>query len=351
MTFIKMNKLFLVLTLLLYQAVGPKILNERTFDNSVTFIVGIDKNTENPFYSMAAEFFYTNPKHKTELIIHDFSSLEEIINFLNLNKPSNGKNWEVVNIVNHSSEFGLNMPLYKGGENLTTKEWQIHSQNKNHRLPAFIKYIGQDSLITFWGCSFGNQESHLFHLSKIFKGENGNAQIRSPNKRLFFYKDEMSHHVKHFYTDEYSLFSHSLRFDNKNFPLLFKQKYPNKNIKWENVTLLQNKGDMSNTYYSATEIKIKFYIPLAVLKTYHTLSSFMLAQPEITKTLNDRNISLHDLNVDILPTDDDNVVLLLCKTLKHSILQKSLQRENDIFVYANPNQKKQNIDSTDISNL
>lgn len=303
-------------------------------NNSITFIVGKDVNPNNPFYGMADSFFRNHPTYKTEYIVHSATSIEEIIKFLDDNPPHEKKHWENVNIVSHSSEYGLDMPLTKGGDRLTTKIWQEFNRKQHSGLPPYIRHLNKQSLITFWGCSFGRQKNQIQNLSKLFSSIDGPTKIRSPKERLHFHSNSDTNDIEHFYSREFSLYSQGNSPSPQELHEAYKYQFDHIDIDWVSALSNEFQGELDHPAYSSSDITIRFFLPIDILKSYRTLNRFIVNQPEIMSTLEERDISLNHVELTLTETKKENLMLLDIRTTKHSILTKIDTIDDSIMAYS-----------------
>ncbi|WNO08628.1 hypothetical protein [Teredinibacter sp. KSP-S5-2] len=308
--------------------------NNNTTPHSITFIVGQDSDTKNAFYQTAELFFSLNPTYKTEHMVKSLSSIEGIVNYLHNTPPAGGNFWKTINIVSHSSEYGLNMNLTEDGKQITTKQLDEITQSAFDGFPSIVRHLNSESLITFWGCSFGKQQAHLKKIAQLFNSIDGSVSVRSPNMRIHFFYDLNNNFVDRFYSEEYSIYSDTEELTSSELARAFQYQYPDSKTGWQTALSTPISDTLLQPAYSASTINIKFYAPRDILKTYQTLNQFMLAQPEIMDSLNNHNISINKLNIEIKDTDRENIALINCTTIKHSILTRSNLREKDIMVYA-----------------
>ncbi len=331
MKFINMLVILVTAAVIVIHYKNPKPLSH---PNSITFIVGEDLQSKNRFYHLAKEFFLTDPDYKTEIVTTSARSLEEIVVFLNQSKPPQGGNWKIVNIVTHSSEYGLQMPLRKNGGNITTKTWQELNITAQTGFSKTIQHLNKESVITIWGCSLGHHPQQLASLSELFKSTDGPTQIRSPSKRLYFERDVESQKIHHYYADEFWVYTPPKAIAQSDLAMAFEQRYPRLNIDWNDALAHKYHGDISEPSYDKKDVEIYFYAPLDVLETYRTLYDFMIAQPEIVTRLRAFQLNLNEMDYKLTESAQKNIIVIRCKSIKHAILRKSREQENAIMMFS-----------------
>ncbi len=313
---------------------SPATAAAQSGSNSITFISNKDKDESNPFYDMAKSFFSHDPHYKTELVVDHLHDLESIVTYLNENKPPKGDEWSIVNIVTHSSQFGLSMrltPKMKLG--IKTKTWQEFDEKYRSNFPRKVSTLSRDSLVTLWGCSFGKKKEHLSALAGLFYGRNGPAKLRSPSQRLFFSRDIEKNSIRHFFVEEYTVFSK----DKKEEAVLageFRARYGFSVEDWAVAMASTSLVHEEDAFLESSEFKISFHVDRESLNRFRTVKAFMKFQPEIKTYLKDLDISLSELAVHVVKGGGRAHMRLTATTNIYTVLQKTKKTEEEVMVYA-----------------
>lgn len=302
--------------------------------NSITFVAGDDVDQTNTFYKMATQFFFENDQYKTEIVIDHLRSLEDIVEYLNSHKPPQGEYWSTINIVTHSSRFGLQVAITNDANKTTTKSWQEFSKKYRHKFPRVIKHLRKSSVVTVWGCSFGKTPKNLKHLRQLFRGVDGLAILRSPNKRLFFKLDSIGQEIRHFYSDEYTV---NFKEENTPPPVLlerFKHEFVDANIDWEVALATQGIKNDNLPFHSSSVLRIKFYVDKSALNSYRTLKRFVRNQPEIMNHLQGVGLALKSMKFSVERASVGQTMVVIAETQRVTVCKKSSDGDAEVMIYA-----------------
>ena len=79
---------------------------------SITFILGNDVKATNSFYSNASYFYNMNDHYKTDFVVHNCTSLIDVLNYLK--SQHDGFGYSTINLVVHGNPWqGLRLPIDK----------------------------------------------------------------------------------------------------------------------------------------------------------------------------------------------------------------------------------------------
>ena len=258
---------------------------EGEYLRSITFIVDPEtKGASSEFYSLTNEIFLMHEHYKTEFVIN-VRSLLEISTYLNKTKPPAGDAWGRVDIVAHSSEQGLTIPIANNDNTLADfkalKEVVISKPKTKH--------IDGSTVITIWACGLGKYADYLSSLKQFFEGHKGSPTIRSPKLNTHFARDPNTGKASVFFAEEYYLYS--LRKVEDQLAKRFRHIYGRK-VDW--LQALNNNETIigSNSFSEQRERRVKIVVDKEWLKEYRTLEQLVS-----TMELEGFTLASHKLNV------------------------------------------------------
>lgn len=196
-----------------------EITNERP---SVTFILGKDKGKTNQYYHSATQIFSENLKYKTDYVITDLTTIEEVKNYLAKHTYTP---WGIVNIVTHSTSWsGLSIKLKKADAQILDVYTLSKIINSSSFNPIPNNILDNNSEIRLLGCGLGKHQQLMQMLSIYFGGHDlARPTIKSPIDYLYMAVDEKS--IKTF-KNGFALINPLFKNDNRKILKIINQKNP-----------------------------------------------------------------------------------------------------------------------------
>jgi len=164
------------------QLVNPSTpqLNNSSTRQHITFIMGEDKDPENPYYMQAENYYRTHPEARTEWVITHLRSLKEVRDYLT--EHAQGK-WGIINLVVHSNEWtGMGVSVLPEGVRATSES--IYAAiDEGHFRPLPSDIADERTELQIHACALGKNEDLLDAISTAFGGEaKGSPRVRSTKK-------------------------------------------------------------------------------------------------------------------------------------------------------------------------
>lgn len=154
-----------------------------TDTDSITFLLGEDRNARNLYFAKAKTYFRDNPSEKTTRQITGCQSLLDVRDYLSLNRPKTGP-WRRINLVVHGNEWtGINIPVMPGVPRTTLKT--LETAIGGGDFPPLPDGLADSATqILVHGCNIGRDEALLRMLSRAFGGDD--AQCPTVRSARFF---------------------------------------------------------------------------------------------------------------------------------------------------------------------
>ena len=174
-------------------------------ENNITFILGEDKDLDNPYYQQAEKYYRNHPTEKTEEVITHCRSISAMRNYLNENPPVNQAPWNKINIVVHSNQWnGIGVPVSDDGTRTTTAILQSAIDN-GEICPLPKNIINKNTSFNFHACGLGQNQAMLNQLAFAFSGDKKQkANVRSSRYFVFYNaeknnSDKVEKYLSHFW--------------------------------------------------------------------------------------------------------------------------------------------------------
>jgi len=279
----------------------------RSGGDSVTFLLGEDRSSRNPYFKLAADYFRTNHLEKTDREISGCRSLLDVRDFLANNRPASGP-WHRINFVVHGNQWtGMNFPVSPGVPRATTKSLY---QAAFLGLPASA--IDSSTQIVVHGCNLGRDTALLVGLSWAFGHASGvfPVVISARYFNLFDQPSEQPAPLKRFLAD-----SRFVIFPSSQFPgnsLIAKQlaeKYPDDTTNWRKALsrLKPDQPGASYVHYFTIPVKWTAIYPDSTNRpTLDNLPEqyrWIAMQTELSAQLTDIGIAAQQFNWTFTKTD------------------------------------------------
>jgi hypothetical protein len=230
--------------------------------SSIAFILGDDKESDNPYYDEAFRYYTTNADEKTDFVIRSCRSLLEVKDYLKNHKSSKGPAWGTVHLVSHGNQWtGLSVKVTPDSKRATTR--RIVEYTKSHLFES-LEQTGVDAQtkIFLHGCGVGNNRGLVDAVNAFFGGK---AMVFAP--RLFEYYAstgvennwQSQRYVAGAWFVSYPMgdkpSSHSLSNE-------LREKYPDARIDWQRALSHEQPVWIGDVYHYTFEVPVKWVIPL-----------------------------------------------------------------------------------------
>lgn len=173
---------------------------------SVTFIMGVDRNKGNDFYTQATKYFRSNPAGKTDFIIQDVATLSDVIDWLQKGTPHK-QMYSDINIVSHGNPWqGMSVPVASGYYRCSYSTLQHAITNRKIK-PLSSVFADSLTTIKIISCAVGRDKDFGKALSALFTGAynpKNKPLISVPTSYLTFTEDnKMTEAAYYFITSKH----------------------------------------------------------------------------------------------------------------------------------------------------
>ena len=262
---------------------------------SITFILGDDKESDNPFYKEATNYYLFNEEGKTEQVVTSCRSLLEVQNYLNTNQSLNELPWGLINLVSHGNQWlGLSVKVTPYSKRATPERIREYMKSDSLiRLSDSI--IDNETEIFIHACGLGNNKDMMHAMADVFSG--GNSKPKVTASKLFeFYTsvkgNKAVRECQRYYADaQFISYKMGYRPEDQVVVNLLNQKYPNSKIDFKDAVNREQARFVGDTYHYTFDIPVKWVIKYKDSVSYPNLSTKKLQkewineQKEITDIL------------------------------------------------------------------
>ena len=160
------------------------------YRENITFILGTDVSSKNPFYREAERFYRQDTEHGTEMVITDCLTLRAVRNYLSAHKPRNGKPYGIINLVSHGNRWqGLKVAVtsdYARTTNETIDD--VFEKDNFPELPDEI--VDDKSKIVLHACGLGDDAVLLKKIGVLFGGSKIRPAVIASRHFEYYYSEE-----------------------------------------------------------------------------------------------------------------------------------------------------------------
>lgn len=234
---------------------------------SITFILGEDKDTQNPYYTEATKYYQYNISGKTTYLEIKCRSLVEVRNYLVNHAPGNKKPWGLINLVSHGDQWlGLSVKVAPDSKRATLARLQEYVFNGTFS-PLSDSIIDQQSEIAIHACGIGNNPEFIKTLGMVFKSTSFIPEIRAPH--LFeFYSTETNKagepESRQYMTQAWMIsFKKGEQPGNIAICNMFHEKYPNDKIEWQDALNREHPRFGGDIYSYTFDIPVNLVINIS----------------------------------------------------------------------------------------
>ncbi len=271
---------------------------------SITFILGDDIDTSNPFYYNASLYFTENEKDKTDKVVNGCYTLLDVQKYLLNNRPSNYRAWGKINLVSHGNQYiGLSAKATPDSKRANTEEILKNVEAGNLlNIPSNI--IDDKTEIELHGCGLGNNERLLSAIEVAFSDQTSCPNVIASKYFEYFTEDNIDNRNIKRYDADFKMLSYKMGYKPEDHILAkkFAKKFPNENIDWAKAiknTTAQDKGDV---FHFSFDIPLKWVFAYdteeeaPILKTKKARMEWAKNNPEIMAQLNELELPADDFN-------------------------------------------------------
>jgi hypothetical protein len=236
-----------------------------TSRSSIAFILGEDKETDNPYYAEALRYYSTNPEGKTDFVINTCRSLVDVKEYLKKNKSPNNLPWGTIHLVSHGNQWtGLSVKISPDSKRATLQRILEHIQSDQYEsLKPTV--IDAETQLLLHGCGIGNNGALVEAVSSFFSNKNNRPMIFAP--KLFEYYASTGSEKKlqsQRYVAQSWLISYPMA--DKPSPNLLtnelREKYSDARVDWQSALSREQPRWIGDAYHYTFEVPVKWIIPI-----------------------------------------------------------------------------------------
>ena len=273
---------------------------------SITFILGEDRELDNPYYAEAFNYYLFNEEGKTEYVVTTCRSLLEVRNYLAQNPPSNHLPWGLINLVSHGNQWlGLSVRVQPDGKRTSVENLQEYIDNSLFKpLPDTI--LDQQSQLFIHGCGVGNNHALVEAIGKAFGGKNITPRVKA--SCLFEYYASIKNNgavietQRYFTRVWYTVYKKGYRPEDFILCRKLQEKYPDTTMDWQDALSREQPRWAGDIYHYTFEVPVKWVISyphkdsLPDVSTKEKQLEWIRSQPDIVTALEKIEIPVEKFN-------------------------------------------------------
>ncbi|MDP4274064.1 MAG: hypothetical protein Q8907_07285 [Bacteroidota bacterium] len=233
---------------------------------SITFILGEDKDTAYSYYSEAGKYYKYNRQAHTEYLVTSCRSLLEVQSYLAIHHPANHQPWGLINLVVHGNPWlGLSVPVAPGLKRASPGNiLEYISRNLTAGLEDSL--VDCKTIIYICGCGLGNDKVLLDAVASFFKGKTAKPKVLA--SKLFEYyisenkEDGMIETHKYQAQSWYAYYRKGMEPDKSELIRKLRQHYPKASLKWKKALAHKSAEKPGDIFHYS------FDVPLSWIVTY-----------------------------------------------------------------------------------
>jgi len=271
---------------------------------SVTFILGDDIDSSNPFYRNAQQYFKYNDKDKTDLIVTSCNTLLDVQEYLLHQKKSTLVPWGKINMVSHGNQYiGLSTKVTPNSKRASADQiLDCLDNNELYTLPKDI--IDANTRIELHGCGLGNSLPLLSAFEMAFSNGTDCPEITASKYFEYFINTKESISSIEKFDADFKIVSFKMGYqpEDRILKKKFAKKYPDAKVDW--TMALENKVgyESGDVFHFSFDVPLKWIFvfeeeeEVPVLKTKKARMEWAKQNEEIIQTLSKIEIQPDDFN-------------------------------------------------------
>ncbi|MFO7655707.1 MAG: hypothetical protein R6W78_01460 [Bacteroidales bacterium] len=276
------------------------------FRESITFILGEDKEQDNPYYAEAENYYLFNKEEKTTYVITGIRFLTDVLQYLKDNPPVNQMPWGTINLVSHGNQWiGLSAQIAPGSGRTTAERLDAYLANDTLMVLSDNITDGH-TIIYVRGCGIGNNQRLIENIGMLFRNVHSAPVVRA--SRLFEYYTSLKKDGKVTAAQRYYAMAWLTSYkmgdvpDNNKIMADLSDKYPNAFINWQYALSKTCPAWAGDLFHYTFEVPVKWVVnigPTDALPDFSSQKSrhdWVKRQKEITGQLERLKISSDKFN-------------------------------------------------------
>lgn len=273
---------------------------------SITFIMGEDREEDNPYYAQAANYYRNSDEGRTEYLVTTCHSLLEVRDYLVSHPPSNELPWGLVNLVSHGNQWlGLSARVTPDSKRASTEAIETCiSDGTFPEVPDSL--LDNQSRLYIHGCGIGKNESLVRALQSAFGGQDETPSTEA--SELFEYytstrKNGRVEKSERFLAETWSVnYKMGYRPEDPVISRQLREQYPECDIDWNDALSRQTPRWTGDVYHYTFEVPVKWVIPypeedsIPDVSTKELQMEWLRQQDNITGTLEKIELPVEKFN-------------------------------------------------------
>ncbi len=265
---------------------------------SITFIMGEDKSSDNPYYAEAEKYYRMNPTTFYEQLVTTCRSLQEVLDYLETHPTDNGEPYGTVNVVVHSNEWkGVGMSIVPNGD-------RINTSNLRNAIDEGIIHSLSDEVVDFeteimiYGCGLGNNEELLDLFAEAFGGNDIERPVVRSSKLFIQYASTTDESRRYLAENWYGFFKTGYRPSDSELAQQLEVRYEEEEVEWlEALSRTEPRfaGDSYHYYFNVPVNWMVTYgseIEMPKINTAQEQEAWLNNQTELKEALAATNIPM-----------------------------------------------------------
>jgi hypothetical protein len=232
---------------------------------SITFILGEDREKDNPYYTEAINYYLHNEEGRTEYLVTECRSLLEVRDYLSKNPPSNSQPWGLINLVSHGNQWiGLSARVAPDSKRASTEI--INEYIKKGLFPEVPdSLLDSKSELFIHGCGIGKNKSLVQSIQNAFGGKT-NVPNTTASELYEYYTsvkyDGVVQNSERYQAETWSVcYKMGYKPGNAKICRMFEEKYPHSAIDWNDALNKEQPRWTGDIYHYTFEVPVKWVIP------------------------------------------------------------------------------------------
>lgn len=272
-----------------------KLIQKTDLRSNITFIMGEDKDPENPYYAQAENYYRTHPEDKTEWLITHLRSLKEVRDYLAQHAQ---RKWGTINLVVYSNEWtGMSVSVLPKGARATAESIYAAIE-EGYFQPLPETAVDSKTELLLHACALGKNEALLEAISLAFGGEMaGSPRVRS--SKYFIHYNATEDGTERYLSEYWNTYfktgyrPHDIRLTKE-----LEEKYSEAEVYFYDALQRTQPRFAGDSYHYFFNVPVNWVVafPTAadrpILDTDEAKENFLYQQTELLETVGELNIPL-----------------------------------------------------------
>ncbi|GJM31454.1 MAG: hypothetical protein DHS20C18_04550 [Saprospiraceae bacterium] len=261
---------------------------------SLTFILGEDGENGNQFYKRANYYYQMHPTDKTDYVVYQCRSLQEVKDYL----ESFSQPLSLINLVSHGNPWqGLSVPILKDGERSSYTNLKL-AFDRQLISPVRTPALTAETRVNIVSCGVGQDEKLVGQLERFFEFHSGDHPVVIASEHYINFGEKLKKYTSKYYfvTSKYEYADQTM------IPNRLTGKYREAGIDWSEAYTKSAEDNPGSAYRYHFRMAVNWTVlfdnkrEIDKIQSESDLVHWMKSQEKLNNALEEMDLTFQDFH-------------------------------------------------------